>query len=78
MQLQPMASSPDGLISARYAVITKTPGRGRGGGGVVQQCPAAQQQADSRAAELFSGTLPSPPPDWEAVPGSVHAHSPHT
>ena len=27
MQLLPMASSPDGLISARYAVITKTPGR---------------------------------------------------
>ena len=24
--LLPMASSPDGLISARYAVITKTPG----------------------------------------------------
>ena len=36
MQLQPMASSPDGLISARYAVITKTPGwealTTRGGG----------------------------------------------
>ena len=31
MQLLPMASSPDGLISARYAVITKT-----GGGGVAQ------------------------------------------
>ena len=27
MQLLPMASSPDGLISAQYAVITKTPGR---------------------------------------------------
>ena len=26
MQLLPIASSPDGLISARYAVITKTPG----------------------------------------------------
>ena len=26
MQPLPMASSPDGLISARYAVITKTPG----------------------------------------------------
>ena len=26
MQLLPMASSPDGLISARYAVITNTPG----------------------------------------------------
>ena len=26
MQLLPMASSPDSLISARYAVITKTPG----------------------------------------------------
>ena len=26
MQLLPMASSPDGLISAPYAVITKTPG----------------------------------------------------
>ena len=25
MQLLPMASSPDDLISARYAVITKTP-----------------------------------------------------
>ena len=32
MQLLPMASSPDGLISARYAVITKTPGCGGGGG----------------------------------------------
>ena len=28
MQFLPMASSPDGLISARYAVITKTPGWG--------------------------------------------------
>ena len=27
MQLLPMASSPDGLISARYTVITKAPGR---------------------------------------------------
>ena len=27
MQLLPMASSPDGLISARDAVITKTPGQ---------------------------------------------------
>ena len=26
MQLLPKASTPDGLISARYAVITKTPG----------------------------------------------------
>ena len=26
MQLLPMASSPDGLISARYVVIMKTPG----------------------------------------------------
>ena len=33
MQLLPMASSPDGLISARYAVIMKTPGWERGGGG---------------------------------------------
>ena len=35
-----MASSPDGLISAQYAVITKTPGwevltRGRGGAPVA-------------------------------------------
>ena len=36
MQLLPMASSPDGLISARYAVITKTPGWGGGGS---KQCP---------------------------------------
>ena len=39
MQLLPMASSPDGLISARYAVITKTPGwglRGVGGGYMPQ------------------------------------------
>ena len=35
MQLLPMASSPDGLISARYAVITKTPGWEVGGGGLV-------------------------------------------
>ena len=28
MRLLPTASSPDGLISARYAVITKTPGGG--------------------------------------------------
>ena len=32
MQLLPMASSPDGLISARYAVITKG-----GGGGTRRQ-----------------------------------------
>ena len=31
MHLLPMASSPDGLISARYAVITKSPEGGRGG-----------------------------------------------
>ena len=49
MQLLPVASSPDGLISARYAVITKTPGwevltttsnvndtQGHGGGGGSQ------------------------------------------
>ena len=30
MQLLPMASSPDGLISARYAVITKMWGHGLG------------------------------------------------
>ena len=38
MQRLPMASSPDGLISARYAVVTKTPGRGVltwGGGGIL-------------------------------------------
>ena len=40
MQLLPMASSLDGLISARYAVITKTPGwempttTSMGGGGL--------------------------------------------
>ena len=32
MQLLPMASSPDGLISARDAVITKTPRPGGGRG----------------------------------------------
>ena len=32
MQLLPMASSPDGLMSARHAVITKTRARVRGGG----------------------------------------------
>ena len=49
MQLLPMASSPDGLISARDAVIMKTPGwevltttsnvnvtQGHGGGGGLQ------------------------------------------
>ena len=43
MHLLPMASSPDGLISAQYAVITKTPGWGvlkRGGGGVNRQKPS--------------------------------------
>ena len=41
MQLLPMASSPNGLTSARYAVITKTPGwevlTTRGGGGGQNQ-----------------------------------------
>ena len=43
MQLLPTVSSPDGLISARYALITKTPGwevltttRGAGGGAVLK------------------------------------------
>ena len=35
MHLLPMASSPDGLISARDAVITKTPGWEVLGGGVL-------------------------------------------
>ena len=41
MQRLPMASSPDGLISAWYAVITKTPGwevlttTSKGGGGTL-------------------------------------------
>ena len=43
MQLLPMASSPDGLISARYAVITKTPG----GGGVAMENAAPLGLSDS-------------------------------
>ena len=46
MQLLPMASSPDGLISARYALITKPPGwevltttRGEGEGGGWRPLP---------------------------------------
>ena len=39
MQLLPMASSPDGPISARYAVIKKTPEGGRGGGGLAGTPP---------------------------------------
>ena len=57
MQLLPMASSPDGLISAQYAVITKTPGWEvltttsnvnvwgcGGGGGMCAQCSGPQQR----------------------------------
>ena len=37
MQLLPMASSPDSVISARQAVITKTP-QAPGGGGLFWSC----------------------------------------
>ena len=52
MQLLPMASSPEGLISARDAVITKTPGwgvltttsnRGGGGWGGGNLCPSPRR-----------------------------------
>ena len=53
MQLLPMASSPDGLISARYAVITKTPGwrcgGGGGGGGVDIPRPGKAESTNSGA-----------------------------
>ena len=62
MHLLPMASSPDGLISARDAVITKTPGwevlttTSNWGGGVA-----------SKSEE----TPPPPPPPWTPPPPVV-------
>ena len=59
MQLLPMASSPDGLINAWYAVITKTPGwevltttsnAALGGGG-----GSGRGGLDWIGASLFSG-----------------------
>ena len=71
MQLLPMASSPDGLISARYVVITKTPGwvvlpktsnvnvtQGRGGGGVaVLQLRALQRTSHCSPLSVVSFSL---------------------
>ena len=64
MQLLPIASSPDGLISARYAVITKTPGpggahhnrqrSGRGGGGGHHSRPT---NSSIPRLELFFGAF---------------------
>ena len=45
MQRLPMASSPDGLISARDAVITKTPGRQVLGGGGMPPPPPGGSKA---------------------------------
>ena len=67
MQLLPMASSSEGLISARDAVITKTPGRevltttrnvnvsGGGGGGDPKVCVPKRAQSDfpNRKFRLF-------------------------
>ena len=78
MQLLPMASSPDGLISARYAVITKTPGwevltttsnvnvtQGHGcwgGGGQKQARVGNGLKKDARRAK------PPPPPGRSCTP----------
>ena len=62
-----MASSPDGLIGARYAVITKTPGwevLGGGGGGYGASGPALQRPPPPKRA---LGWLP------EGHPGPSHA-----
>ena len=62
MQLLPMASSPDGLISARDAVITKTPGwgvlttTGGGGGGIMRgRMSALQILYENFVRSLFGG-----------------------
>ena len=67
MQLLPMASSPDSLISARYAVIAKTPGwevltttsnvnvtQGHGGGGGIWWTrPPHQTTHPTKTNKLF-------------------------
>ena len=65
MQLLPMASSPDGLISARYVVITKTPGREvltttRGGGGAGFADGTSDGAAVMRKANHRRGLHPGP------------------
>ena len=56
MQLLPMASSPDGLISARYAVITNNPGwevlttTSLGGGGEWAVCTGEEWVGDETQA----------------------------
>ena len=62
MQLLPMASSPDGLISARYAVITKTPG---GGGGAWVGISEFPRNSHGIPTEFLVGGVwqpPLPPP----------------
>ena len=83
MQLLPMASSPDGLISARYAVITKTPGwevltttsnvnitQGHGGG-VTPPPPICASTLKIRKTMVNVGTLAPPcrsPPQGRRSP----------
>ena len=74
MQLLPMASSPDGLISARYAVITKTPGWEvlTTGGGEPSRCISEWthecQGLHWIARPVQSHTTCSPFPVVEATP----------
>ena len=57
MQLLPMASSPDGLISAQYAVITKTPGWEQGGG-VSEWGPSSLQLAQMTCSAMRKPVQP--------------------
>ena len=68
MQPLPMASSPDGLISARYAVITKTPGwevltttsnvNGRGGGGGMGPKGLCTKNGSTRFSSRYMSFFP--------------------
>ena len=71
MQLLPMASSPDGLISARYAFITKTPGwEEEGGGGGARGVNKLVNPPDNRPArpEYPAGHSAEHPPGQPTRP----------
>ena len=73
MQLLPMASSPDGLISARDAVITKTPGWEVppslglwGGGGRLCVRKVLGERGAERLSHCYDWSSLSP---WRPIPG---------
>ena len=81
MQLQPMASSPDGLISAWYAVIMKTPGwevlttTSNGGGTSDRMSQSGGYPPPNQTGCHTGGYLPP----FQYIPGwGRMGHTPHS